>query len=124
MAAYNSSSVDKSWIPLSKYGARRTSAFIKDAIFPAPSTTADLFIETEPSGANIYLDSVFQGTSSLTISDLTAGTYSYTASLNSNYYTYYSTVDVVAGTNILSINLIPNPFVTSSADHVARPPLL
>ena len=106
----------------SNSGVFRATLFMMSLFLP--TTDATLPIESEPSGASIYLDAVFQGTSSLTISDLTAGTYSYTASLNDNYYTYYSTVDVTAGTNILSINLIPNPFVTSSADHVERPPLL
>lgn len=120
MASYATASISEIEISFVSYAAHFDTY---DYLLGIAETTT-LLIETEPSGANIYLDSVFQGTSSLTISDLAAGTYSYTASLNDNYYTYYSTVDVEAGTNILSINLIPNPFVTSSADHAERPPLL
>lgn len=86
-----------------------------------PSTA--LIIETEPSGASIYLNGVLQGTSSLTASNVSAGTYSYTASL-SGYYTYSSETVVATGTNNLSIVLVAQQLSASEPDHVGRPPII
>ena len=87
----------------------------------ALQTSGSLYIISNPTGSNIYLDSVYKGTTPITLNNIASGTH--TVQLDhTGYYDWKSTVTVPSGgTNTVSGTLNPVPasstgwvYVTSS----------
>lgn len=121
MAAYNTSEITRDYNLRLSGSTYKASSFISSEMFAAGESF--LLISSEPSGANIYLNTIFQGTSSLTVTGITAGVYSYTASLD-GYYTYYSQVTASTGANNLSIVLVAQQLTASQPAHRDRPSII
>ncbi|KQC03989.1 MAG: hypothetical protein APR53_04245 [Methanoculleus sp. SDB] len=70
-------------------------------------STGSISVTSNPTGASIYLDSVYQGTTSKTLSGIAEGTHTIKLT-KSGYQDYTTTVTVVAGqTKAVSPTLIP-----------------
>jgi len=85
------------------------------------NTAGSLYVLSDPSGANIYLDASYKGKTPMTISTIAAGTHILEID-HAGYYDWKSNVDVPAGgTRTISASLNPVPasstgwiYVTSS----------
>ena len=78
----------------------------------APGQTGTVQVSSDPSGASIFLDNVFQGESPLTLKNVPAGTHSLLIEL-SGYDNYTSDLTVSPGQAILvEASLVPTPSPT------------
>jgi hypothetical protein len=76
------------------------------------NTAGSLYVYSDPSGSNIYLDTVYKGNTPMTINNIAAGTHILQVD-HSGYYDWKSTVDVPAGgTKTVSATL--NPMAAST----------
>jgi len=100
-------------------------SYVSASLGPIPSpTTGFISVSSSPSGANIYLNGVYQGTTPHTIVAAAPG--HYTVSLDLPGYQHYETgVDVSAGgTSSVSASLVhsPTPSPTSGTISVSSSP--
>lgn len=72
------------------------------------SATETLSISSTPSGASVYLDGVYKGTTPLTILDVSVGSHTIKLTL-SGYADHIEIVTVVTGDNPISVSLIKEP---------------
>ena len=86
-----------------------------------------LSINSDPSGANVYLDEQYQGTTPLTISVLPRRLYHKIALTMPGYRTYFTIVSISNGkTSTVSATLIPVPilpsgYVSSNSEYLPTP---
>ena len=86
------------------------------------STAGSLYVLSDPSGANIYLDANYKGKTPMTINNIASGTHILEID-RSGYYDWKSTVDVpVGGTKTISATLNPMPVSTVGWLYVASSP--
>ncbi len=104
--------------------------FIGPEVIQTP-TTGSISVSTSPSGASIYLDGSYQGTTSFTITNVAAGSHTITLKLT-GYQDWSQTINVVAGqtskaspqlTHISPVpTLTPTPAVVTATPTPAPPP--
>ena len=82
--------------PLPPVPAEGQHASVYLTLNPAQPTTGDIDVTSSPSGANVYVDSVYYGTSPQLCSGLTPGGHTLEV-MKSGYNTWKQTVSVVAG---------------------------
>jgi hypothetical protein len=68
--------------------------------------TATIDIETNPSGATLFIDGLYRGATPRIISGITHGFHEYRITLN-GYNDYYGNILVAEGTNSINVTLIP-----------------
>ena len=86
------------------------------------NTAGSLYLLSDPSGSNIYLDSVYKGITPMTISNVAAGTHILEID-HSGYYDWRSTVEVPSGgTRTVSATLNPMPASTTGWIYVSSSP--
>ncbi len=83
---------------------------------PVSSTSGSLYLTSSPSGAQVYVDSTYRGTTPTTVGTLSQGTHAVQLRL-SGYSDYSGTATIFAGqTTTLNVNLVqptPTPSVGS-----------
>jgi len=85
-------------------------------------TTGSLYIISQPTGSNIYLDSVYRGITPMTINNVAATTHIVQLD-HAGYYDWKSTVDVPAGgTRTVDGTLNPLPVSSSGWIYVSSSP--
>jgi hypothetical protein len=85
-------------------------------------TNGALYVMSDPSGSNIYLDAVYKGRTPMTINNIAAGTHILEID-HSGYYDWKSTVDVPAGgTKTISATLNPMPVSSTGWIYVSSSP--
>ncbi len=81
---------------------------------PQPPSTGTLYIDSNPSGAEVYVDNVYQGYSPLTLHAISPGSHVVMLTLG-GYSDWQSTVQVTAGqTTTVSATFTPTPTPTPS----------
>ncbi len=87
---------------------------------PPQDTNGTLHVETNPSGAGIWLDGIYKGASPVTIPNVTAGDHTLKAE-KSGYYPSENLVTVIAGiTNPVTISLTAIPPVPTTGTMVIQ----
>jgi hypothetical protein len=85
-------------------------------------TNGALYVMSSPSGANVYLDALYKGTTPVTLSNLAAGIHILQID-HANYYDWKSTVDVPeGGTKTISATLNPMPVSSTGWVYVSSSP--
>jgi len=85
-------------------------------------TTGSLYILSQPTNSNIYLDGVYRGTTPLTLNNLAATTHIVQLD-HTGYYDWKSSVDVpVGGTRTVSATLNPMPASSAGWVYVSSSP--
>lgn len=85
-------------------------------------TFGSLYVVSTPSGASIYLDTIYEGRTPMTITHLAAGKHSLELDLT-GYYDWRSTVSVPSGgTNTVSATMQPMPSSTVGWVYVSSSP--
>lgn len=86
------------------------------------STTGSLYVLSNPSGANIYVDTAYKGQTPMTVTNLASGTHILEVD-HSGYYDWKSTVDVLpGGTKTITATLNPMPVSNTGWLYVASSP--
>jgi hypothetical protein len=93
---------------------------------PEPGT---LSINSDPSGANVYLDEQYQGTTPLTISGLPRRLYHKIALTMPGYRTYVTGVSISNGktstvsATLIPVQILPSGYVSSNSEYLPTPTL-
>jgi hypothetical protein len=88
----------------------------------ALNTAGALYVYSDPSGSNLYLDAVYKGKTPMTIGNIAAGTHILEVD-HAGYYDWKSTEDVPAGgTKTVSATLNPMPSSTVGWIYVSSSP--
>jgi len=90
---------------------------------PTPST-GSIYVTSTPSGANLYLDGDYLGTTPKTINETSVGNHALNLT-KSGYHPYTTSVNVVAGqtTNVnATLTLIPTPTPSTGSIYVTSTP--
>ncbi|HIH69644.1 PEGA domain-containing protein [Methermicoccus shengliensis] len=88
---------------------------------PTPTPTGSIYVSSSPSGASIYIDGIYQGTTPKTISNLNAGMYTLRLSKD-GYEEHTERVIVEAGrTATVSVSLSPIPTPTPTTTTTPTP---
>lgn len=86
------------------------------------SSPGSLYVISTPTGSNVYLDSVYKGTSPVTISNIAPGTHNLEVD-HAGYYDWKSTVSVpTGGTRTVDATLNPMPSSTTGWVYVSSSP--
>jgi hypothetical protein len=86
------------------------------------NTAGSVYVYSDPSGSNLYLDAVYKGRTPMTISNIAVGTHILEVD-HAGYYDWKSTIDVPAGgTKTVSASLNPMPTSTVGWIYVSSSP--
>jgi MYXO-CTERM domain-containing protein len=96
------------------YAGQVTTVAVTLSRNPQPPTTGALYIDSNPSGAEVYVDNVYRGYSPLTLQDISPGSHVIMLTLG-GYSDWQSTVQVTAGeTTTVSATFTPPATETPS----------